>query len=130
MPNLISETIGTGDQSWLGSTHAMYNTQSVALLKSAFTANTHYPNGYIQSGQPISINADGYGVPYAVGAGELMFVLANSKVSTDAYINAAALDHGRVKTANLPVSFTAPAGNGHFVFVPAVADEESSSSSS
>lgn len=42
--------IGRDDQSWLGSARGTSQAQSVALLLSAFTAATHYPNGYLPSG--------------------------------------------------------------------------------
>lgn len=131
MPNLKSETVGTGDQTWLGSMHAVANAQSVALLKSAFTKNTHYPNGYIPSGLPISFNSSGYGVPYGTASSKgLAFVLTDRTVTDDDYVNVAALDHGRIITANLPISFTPGSDQEHFVFVPNVEDESESSSSS
>lgn len=130
MPNLSSETLGTGDQTWLGSMHNVVNAQSLALLKSAFTKADHYPNGYIPSGLPVSVNSDGFGVPHGTsGAKGLLFVLTDRTVTDDDYVNVAALDHGRIITANLPVTFTPPASHDHFVFVPAVDGDESSSSS-
>jgi hypothetical protein len=53
MPRVSTESYGTGDQSWLGSTHGIYNCRSVALDMSLFTAAEHYPNGYIKSGYPL-----------------------------------------------------------------------------
>jgi len=65
MPRMQVETFGTGDQSWLGSTHGMYNARSVPLDLSLFTAAEHYPNGYIKSGYPLGkVAATGLYGPY------------------------------------------------------------------
>lgn len=65
MPRVATETFGTGDQSWLGSTHGIYNCRSVPLDLSLFTAAEHYPNGYIKSGYPLGkVTATGLFGPY------------------------------------------------------------------
>lgn len=53
MPRLLSETVGTGDQSWLGSTHGLHNARSVTPDASLFTLAA-YPNG-IPSGTPLGV---------------------------------------------------------------------------
>lgn len=63
MPRLKTETIGSGDQSWLGSAHGIENCRTELLNISAFTAATHYPDGYIKSGQPVA-KVGGLLVPY------------------------------------------------------------------
>lgn len=63
MPRLISETIGTGDQSWLGSTHALRNARTVTPDATLFTLAA-YPNG-IPSGTPLGVvTASGKVGPY------------------------------------------------------------------
>jgi hypothetical protein len=63
MPRLASETIGTGDQSWLGSTHGLYNARSVTPDASLFTLAA-YPNG-VPSGTPLGlVTASGKVGPY------------------------------------------------------------------
>jgi hypothetical protein len=63
MPRLASETIGTGDQSWLGSTHALRNAQTVTPDPALFTLAA-YPNG-IPSGTPLgTVTASGKVGPY------------------------------------------------------------------
>lgn len=53
------------DRSWLGSAHGTEATETITLDISAFTANTHYPNGYIASGTVLSkLDNNLYG-PYA-----------------------------------------------------------------
>ncbi len=115
MPRLKTETVGGGDQSWLGSTHGIANARTEILDISAFTANTHYPNGYIPSGTPVA-EVSGVLVPYdategtTTGAGILAgFVLTDQAVVGTNDFAVPLLDHGRVKVAKLPVSFTAPA---------------------
>ena len=63
MPRLKTETVGTGDQSWLGSSHGIHECRTEILDVSTFTAGTHYPNGYIPSGTPVA-KVGGMLVPY------------------------------------------------------------------
>jgi len=64
MPRLREETFGSGDQSWLGSTHGMYNARTVAPDPALFTAAA-YPDG-VPSGTPIGlVTASGLYGPYA-----------------------------------------------------------------
>lgn len=115
MPRISSETIGSGDMSWLGSTHGIGNARTVTIDISAFTANTHYPNGYIPSGTPIAV-VSGVAVPYDVttgtttGAGILAgFILTDQKVVGTTDFAAPVLDHGRVVVAKVPyASFAKP----------------------
>lgn len=63
MPRLATETIGAGDQSWLGSMHSVHNARSVAPDPALFTAAA-YPTG-VPSGTPIGIvTATGLAGPY------------------------------------------------------------------
>lgn len=114
MPRLKTETFGGGDQSWLGSAHGIANARTEVLDISAFTAGTHYPNGYIPSGLPVA-KVGGVLVPYdateatTTDAGVLAgFVLTDQKVDGTADFGVPLLDHGRVITSKLPISFTAP----------------------
>lgn len=119
MPRLKSETVGTGDQSWLGSAHAIRNARTEQVNVSAFTAGTHYPNGYIPSGTPVA-KVGGLLVPYTsaeattTGAGVLAgHILTDQPVVAGApNFGVPLLDHGRVKAAKVPTgtdAFTAPA---------------------
>lgn len=114
MPKLKTEHYGSGDTSWLGSTHGIGNARTVTLDPAKFTKATHYPDGHVKSGQPLAIVGD-FAVPYDSGgadgsqnlAGFLLF-----DVSTDgtAKVPGALLDHGRIRVDRLPVEgFTAPA---------------------
>lgn len=114
MPRLKNETLGGGDQSWLGSTHGIANARTEVLDISTFTAGTHYPNGYIPSGLPVA-KVGGVLVPYdategtTTAAGVLAgFVLTDQKVDGTADFGVPLFDHGRVITAKLPIAFTAP----------------------
>lgn len=105
-------TVGTWqteDRSWLGSAHGTEATASVTLDASAFTANTHYPNGFIPSGVIIAKNTStGYWVPYvnggANGTGTPVGLLFSSVrvASSTAKIGAALFQHGFVVEAKLP----------------------------
>lgn len=115
MPRFTTENFGAGDQSWLGSSHGIGECRTETVDISAFTQATHFPNGYIPSGTPVAKVA-GLLVPYdateatVTGAGVLAgFVFTDQSTDGVADLPVALLDHGRVKVANLPVTFTAPA---------------------
>lgn len=108
MPRLKSETIGTGDQSWLGSTHGIANARTETLDISAFTKGTHYPDGYLKSGTPVA-KVGGMLVPYddtqgtTTGAGVLAgFILTDQSVVGDDDFSVPVIDHGRVVVSKLP----------------------------
>lgn len=114
MPRLVSETIGAGDQSWLGSSHGIANCRTELLDISAFTEGTHYPDGYIPSGTPVA-KVGGVLVPYddtqgtTTNAGVLAgFVFTDQPVVGTADFAVPVLDHGRIRTANLPLTVTLP----------------------
>lgn len=123
MPGLRSETYGTGDQTWLGSTHGIYNCRSGNLDLSAFTEATHYPDGFLRSGLPLGrLTASGKFAPYnaaaSTGAETLAgFLYTDQPVIGDEDINAPVLMHGVINVDRLPVDFTPPADSGAFVFV-------------
>lgn len=119
MPRLSTETIGAGNQSWLGSTHGIHECRTEQVDVSAFTAATHYPNGYIPSGTPVAKVA-GLLVPYdstetvVTGAGVLAgHLFTDQTVVGTADFPAPLLDHGRVRSAKVPTGVQA--------FVPPVA---------
>jgi hypothetical protein len=117
MPRLESETVSSGDMSWLDSAHGIRNAKTEVLDISAFTAGTHYPNGYIKSGTPVA-KVGGMLVPYTsaeattTGAGVLAgHVLTDQLVTGTVDFAVPLLKHGRVKTAKVPQgtdAFTAP----------------------
>jgi hypothetical protein len=110
MPRIQSETIGTGDLSWLGSTHGISNARTETIDISAFTAATHYPGGYIPSGFPLA-KVGGLMVPYDPTAGTTAnagmlagHLLTDFKVvggSGGVDLAAPVLDHGRVKASKI-----------------------------
>ncbi len=117
MPRLATETIGAGDQSWLDSAHGLRNARTEVLDISAFTAGTHYPNGYIPSGTPVA-KSGGMLVPYTsaegttTGAGVLAgHILTDQRVVGTVDFAVPLFKHGRVKAAKVPTgsdAFTAP----------------------
>jgi hypothetical protein len=62
------------DRSWLGSAHGTTATRTITLDVSAFTANTHYPDGYIPSGMLLSELASGLFGPYSGRVAEVQTV--------------------------------------------------------
>ena len=120
MPNYTTELIGPGDQSWLGSTHAIWNGQTAAPDTTRFSRAT-YPTG-VPSGTPVAKLANRL-VPYAPGATDSSNVLVGF-LFTDQKAGGEGgwpvIDHGRIRVSNLPVAFTVPAAanvSGQFVFV-------------
>ena len=70
--SLRTETFQTEDASWLGSAHGTDSTETITLDVSAFTAGTHYPNGYLISGIPLArITATGIFGPYGASPSEV-----------------------------------------------------------
>ncbi|HEX2578670.1 MAG TPA: hypothetical protein VHK88_20165 [Aquihabitans sp.] len=59
MPSIATttETVGGGDYRWLRSARGTGHPKSGTLDISAFTANTHYPDGYVRSGTPVTFDA-------------------------------------------------------------------------
>ena len=110
MPRLKSETFGSGDQTWLGSDHGIFNAQTGTLDVSTFAKATHYPDGYFKSGLIVNCANLAALTPFGGTAGEkLGFVLFDQP--TDGVADAAApvLMHGIIRTANLPVVTNLPA---------------------
>ena len=114
MPRLKTETFGAGDLSWLGSAHGIANGRTEKLDISTFTANTHYPNGYLPSGLPVAL-VSGVLVPYVAtegtttGNGVLAgFLLTDQPTNGVEDIPVPVLDHGRVRVSKLPITFVAP----------------------
>jgi hypothetical protein len=62
------------DRSWLGSAHGTTATRTVTLDVTAFTAGTHYPNGYIPSGTVLADIGGGLFGPYAGRTAEVQTV--------------------------------------------------------
>lgn len=114
MPRLRVENFGGGDQSWLGSAHSIGNCRTETLDISAFTAGTHYPDGFIPSGTPVA-KTGGVLVPLS-GTNTADFaghVFTDQAVIGDGDIPVPLFYHGTVKTAKVPGDFTAPAAQPH-----------------
>ncbi len=121
MPGLKTETIGAGDQSWLGSAHNIWNCQTVAPDPALFTLAA-YPNG-VPSGTPLGeVTATGKLGPYNQGGADgrqtlAGFLFTDQKAPADR--GWPMLDHGRIKVNRLPVTFarTGHTTTGQFVFI-------------
>jgi len=115
MPRLTTETYGSGDLKWIGSGHALGNARTETISVAGFVEATHYPDGFIRSGQPVA-KVGGVLVAYdategtVTGAGILAgHVLFDVKVKGSVNVPAPLMDHGRVIVANVPGTFAKPA---------------------
>ncbi|MDR2256983.1 MAG: head decoration protein [Arthrobacter sp.] len=107
------------NQSWLGSATGTTSAQSVALDLSTFTKATHFPDGYLKSGLPLSKRAGGkYGLAETEKLDGFLFTPTDVPADTATPVGAALLVHGIVRTAKLPVAITAEqkAANAHFIY--------------
>lgn len=107
------ERFGGGDDSWLGSRHAVENAESGTLSADAFDA---YENKIVPSGTPVAVDGD-LRVPYTGEDDQELrgFVIGDHSVAGGDK-SVAVLWHGRIITDNLPVDFTVPAGPTAFHF--------------
>jgi hypothetical protein len=112
MPKLRTESFtGAGDFRWLRSDHAIWNGRTESLDIGAFTAGTHYPNGYIPSGTPVRARVPASSCPTTrprprppAPASSPVTSSPTSPIvpgSTED-LNVPLLDHGRVNPAFVP----------------------------
>ena len=105
--SVTSTSTQVEDRSWLASDFGTDEPRNITLDVSAFTAGTHYPNGYIPSGTVVGkITASGLYGPYDNAASDGTEVAAgllfsSVKVGT-ADVGAAMMDMGLVISAKLP----------------------------
>jgi len=132
MPGLVrpAPTTRAGDQRWIGSRHALDSAQTGTIKVSDFTKATHYPDGFILSGQPVNVADPANIKPYTGAAGQVLgFLKDNHQVTVNVQgdvptdIQVAYLWHGRIKTDFLPGgNFVLGTGSAAgFVFEGAVA---------
>lgn len=112
---LSTTTYAQDDKSWLGSKHGTDCTRSIKLDRSAFTQNTHYPDGYVRSGTPLGkITASGMYGPYNNAASDGTEVLAGFLYAPVAFKAGNTSDpggalfwHGVVDESKLPIAIDA-----------------------
>lgn len=110
-----TETLSSGDQSWLASAHGTSNGRTVTLDTSTFTPATHYPDGYFKSGIPLGvITATGKYGPYDDAAvdGRTVFrgfLFDSPSAPSDNTVDpqGVMLDHCIVIEAKLPIGVDA-----------------------
>lgn len=113
--SLKTENFAFDDQSWLGSAHGTDAARTITLDTSAFTAGTHYPDGYFKSGLPLGkITASGKYGPYNDAAADgtevlagFLFCAVDAPSVNTIDVGAAMLEHGRVIAAKLPIAVNA-----------------------
>lgn len=113
----ITTAYGGGDDSWMGSRHAVAEAHPGTLNAEAFADAEGVENGVVPSGYPLADLGDGTYGPFTDGATQTLygFSLGDRDV-THGDEPTAVIWHGRIKVANLPVTFTVPADRGVFVF--------------
>lgn len=125
MPRMKTETWGVGNFTWIATSHGLEHNRGVVLRIAAFTEATHYPDGFIPSGTPLGIDANGDAVPWAPDAtvtnadatvspapeatlrGHLFTDQGIDKKSPDTHLNVPLYYHGSVYV-NRIAGFTAP----------------------
>lgn len=109
MPGLKITQYGTGDYSWMRNTDGLDEAINGVIDISDFTANTHFPKGYLPSGLPVRIDDLDDIRPWADATGAVLgFLKGDFKTDGVEDVNVAVVTRGNIKTANLPVAFTVP----------------------
>lgn len=110
----VTTSYALDDLSWLASQHGVEAAESITLLKSAFTANTHYPDGFLKSGLPLGkITASGKYAPYndanSDGTQTLVgFLYGGVDASSGGTsLGGALLTHCKIRESRLPVAVDA-----------------------
>lgn len=118
--NAVKESWGSDNQSWLGSSHATDNAQTVTLdgtKLSAFVGKT------IPSGIPLKKSESGGKFEPVAAAGDDLagFLFTAQSWDGKGDVVAPMLDHGRIKVGNLPAAAfdvtTLTTPSPHFVLV-------------
>ena len=104
-----------GDSSWMGSRHAVAEAHPGTLDAAAFASADGVTGGIVPSGYPVSIDGDKL-VPYDSAGGALYGFSIDDRDISKGDEPTAVMWHGRIKVANLPVTFEAPAEPGAFVY--------------
>lgn len=106
-----TETWTAENRSWLASRDGTAFTQSITLKTSLFTANTHYPAGYVLSGTVLGkVTASGLYGPYNDGASDgrevaAGFLFSATKMRASGPDVGAALHwRGAIKESKLPAN--------------------------
>ena len=104
-----TETFGNEDHSWLRSQHGTEAIETAVLDLTKFTKGTHYPDGYIKSGEPLGkITATGLYGPYDGAASDGRETLVGHLFTTQAVrdgggnVVGALITHGKVVEDRLP----------------------------
>ncbi|UEJ84005.1 hypothetical protein Bra3105_06745 [Brachybacterium halotolerans subsp. kimchii] len=117
--SITTKKYGGGDDSWLGSRHAVDNAQTGTLDAAAFASAA---DGLVKSGTPVKAQGGKF-VPAGADA-PTGFVLGDHSVK-DGDDTAAIVWHGLIVVENLPVEgFTVPADKGAFTYVGGTAAGE------
>ena len=118
--NAVKESWGSDNQSWLGSSHATDNAQTVTLDGTKLSA---FAGKAIPSGIPLKKSATGGKFEPVADAGDELagFLFTAQSWDGKGDVVAPMLDHGRIKVDNLPAAAfdvtTLTTPSPHFVLV-------------
>ncbi len=102
MPGLKTTNYGGGAYDWLLNTDGLDEAVTGVIDVSAFTAGTHYPNGYFPSGLPVRVDDRDVIRPWADTSGaRLGFLKGDWKTDGVEDVNAAVVVRGNIKTAKV-----------------------------
>ena len=109
------------DRSWLASDHGTTATRTITLDISGFTANTHYPNGFIPSGMVLAkLTATNLYVPYAGRAAEVQTVTVTGAPTGGTFT----LTFEGSTTAAIAYNATAAAVKAALVALPGITENQ------
>lgn len=107
-----------GNSSWMGSRHAVAEAHPGTLDATAFASADGVTNGVVPSGYPVAVEGDKL-VPYdgTPTTGNVLYGFSiDDRDISKGDEPTAVMWHGRIKVANLPITFTAPADAGQFTY--------------
>jgi hypothetical protein len=102
----------------MGSRHSVAEAHPGTLNAAAFATAAGVEDGVVPSGYPIAKGGDLF-VPYnpaATGGNTLYGFSIDDRDISNGNETTAVMWHGRIKVANLPITFTPPADAGAFTY--------------
>lgn len=106
-------SVGQDDQSWLGSAHGTDAPQTITIDTTTFTLAAHFVDevgGWLKSGLPLRyLRTENGQKIYGLWAAtfDLAGFLFTTTEAAAALVGGSILEHGRVRTAKLPVAVDA-----------------------
>lgn len=110
-----SESFSGSDDRWLGSREGIATAQTVTLDASGFPGAV---NGVVKAGTQLAEGTGGKYVQFTdAAAQEFTGYLLDDRSIANGDAVGPQLDHGRIRTDDLPLPFVAPNSSGRFTYV-------------